>query len=140
MNNKEFIQALNEAAQRHPNIKNNHSKIAELSDVPQPTVTRILNADGDPRLSNVLSIASVCGLDFRVDSKAIKMVGGLPDIGKLAAILDVLDEAFPKDGPYRPGSADKAIIIRRLYSLPENADYKAELAEIIVLSEAVRRK
>jgi transcriptional regulator with XRE-family HTH domain len=59
---------------------------------------------------------------------------------KLARILDEIQqyEIDNKiDPPFR--NAERAHFIKKLYSLPDNADYRAEIAEIIEFSKVLRR-
>lgn len=102
MNKKELIQGLERAAKNNPKIDGNHTKLAELAGMNQPTVSRILSGESDPQLSNLIKIADACNVrielqDRKVVSLPSKTESQLDDT-LLALYLEKMDEIFPAYG------------------------------------------
>jgi transcriptional regulator with XRE-family HTH domain len=145
MNINEIIGELEKAAKNHPDIMGNHTKLAELAKMHQPTVTRILNGEVDPQISNLIKIAETIGVKIVVASrKVIGFPGRSPaalDDSLLALYLQKMDEIFPEYGLNKLNWFQKTALAKIGYDshLGELApDEKTVKAEVIQWAQAFR--
>lgn len=100
---------------------------------------RSLGLDEIKTLSKALEVPVE---DLLPDGFLTKGVTRLPasrlDPDKLAAVLDEIDQ-YESQNHIDFSNAQRAHLIKRLYAAPNAADYRTEIAEVIELSEVLRR-
>ena len=139
MNIQELIADLVKAAKNHPIIQGNHTKLAELAGMQQPTVTRILNGETDPQVSNILKIAETCGVRVAIVGSKIVDLGSRPrsvlDDSLIAQYLEKMDEIFPEFGLTNLTWYQKTALAKIGYDthlgerIPEEKTVKAEVIQ-----------
>lgn len=72
------------------------------------------------------------------DDQAVYLKREKINIAKLAGILDEIDD-YQRQHSLELSNLERAGLVRRLYSQPDNIDRRAEIADVIELSRAMRR-
>lgn len=141
-NNNKLIQALKQAATEHPEIKGNHTKLADKAKMNQETVTRILNGTTkDPRISSILKMADACGVKRWELISEEQSAHRIKDDELLSRIMDDFESVFfekglnvNKDFPTTKRAKIISIIYNRYVGQAlRPAHYKAEVIELFDL-------
>lgn len=112
----------------------------------QISVTRLANYESgerEPDVSTMMVLAKAMGSTVNAVLAGIldESVAHLPRIEgeKLAEILDEI-QIYERGNKLEFSNPIRAHIIKKLYSQPGRVDYRAEIADVIELSQVLRRK